>query len=413
MGCEPAAGYAMPMLPFWITPEHLSRIESDLSALLGIVLRVPELRFGGDYDRWAQYLGFNTPETAAMRPFYGHAIAPLIARPDGFLTAESLRICELNIDSGIAGIAGAHARFEYFSGHAQLRRMLATVRYRHHCLSPLDTWLRIIRSLPKPVWMIVPDLNPSPVAQRMDLIERDMVCNNTSEVFTVAPESVDVVDNALLVAGRRISSVFRGISDQTMAEQNARFADVIHALAAEPSCRFVAPITTALLENKINLSLLFDPHVSEKLSNADRAVIDRVVPQTHKLDAAVAGNVASNRRNWVLKKASSKSGRHLCIGPDADTDSFDRTLQRAVSDGGWVAQAFVEPAAMENLFVVDGMLEQVACPAMTRVFMLDGAVAGLDCEVSVLDGATGSFRNAPGYGCVGRSLCAVAEPMSG
>ena len=110
LGSEPPDGYRLPQLPFWIDADHFGRIESDLKTLLNVVSRLGDLRFGGDYDQWAQYLELKPEHIQAMRPFYGRELGPQIARPDGFLSDDSIRVCELNIDSGIGGFGKAHRR---------------------------------------------------------------------------------------------------------------------------------------------------------------------------------------------------------------------------------------------------------------------------------------------------------------
>ena len=48
--------------------------------------------------------------------------------------------------------------------------------------------------------------------------------------------------------------------------------------------------------------------------------------------------MASERSAWVLKKANSKSGADLCIGPNVEAKEYERILHRALNEGGWVAQ---------------------------------------------------------------------------
>jgi hypothetical protein len=410
LGWEHDSGYAFPLLPFWLAPAHIERIAADLGAVVDIVLRLGDLRFGGDCHAWAAHLGLDAATITAMRPFFGRPLGPLIARPDGFLTEASVRICELNIDSGISGFAGLHARAAYFSGHPQIAAALQAAGFTQRVLSPVPAWQRIIDALPKPVWLMDNWAGDSPRMRRLNDAERELACAAGEDVLSTVPEEVAVADGVLLVDGRRVRSAFRVIADQTLAAERDRFARVLAALAADRSCTFVAPPTTSLLENKINLALLRDPPVQERLDAAERAAIERVIPSTYRLDEAVADRAASKPGAWVLKRANSKSARDVCIGRDQGRDGFHRALRRGVAEGDWVAQAFIEPRPMETLYLVEDTLVPLACPVMARVFVLDGRVEGLDCEAGVWDPEAGSFRNAPGYGAVGRSLFALAEP---
>jgi hypothetical protein len=413
LGFKHLSSYRFPQLPFWISEDHYMQIERDLRILLNIIPRLGELRFGGNYHRWAEYLGLVPDLIAAMRPFFGRALGPQIARPDGFLTERSVCVCELNIDSGISGFAAAHARFQYYSGHEQLIKILRELGHTQRCLSPLVPWLNLIGAMPKPVWMMIPDTHSTVAAKKFTDIEVDLLQQTGQGIIATPPESANTRADGISIDGKNIRSVYRAMSDQTLFSSRERFGSVLDCLAQNREIVFTAPKTTSLLENKINLALLRDENVRLKLEPRELDVIDRVVPETRKLDHQLAEIVSQDRQTWVLKKANSKSGADICIGNDVSQRKFDAALGDALSETDWVAQRYARSVRLDNLFIVAGALKRIPCPSLAHLFVLEGSLVGMDCEIAVWDQASGAFLNSPGYAEKGDGLIAVLDAAPG
>lgn len=150
----------------------------------------------------------------------------------------------------------------------------------------------------------------------------------------------------------------------------------------------------------------------QKLKRSETNTIGRLVPKTHKLSEELAPVICNNRREWVVKKANSKSGTKLCIGHDVSRAKFEAAVAHALSEGGWVAQEFVELPRMDNLFIVDGKLRRKQCPFLVRVFLLGQSIVGMDCLTAVWDEEKDLFLNSPGYGERGEALVAVLRPKN-
>jgi hypothetical protein len=76
------------------------------------------------------------------------------------------------------------------------------------------------------------------------------------------------------------------------------------------------------------------------LDEAELAAARRL-PETRRLDAALAGRVVAERERWVLKRSWDYGGKSVHLGAEMEQDAWQRAVEAALADGrggGFIAQ---------------------------------------------------------------------------
>jgi hypothetical protein len=114
---------------------------------------------------------------------------------------------------------------------------------------------------------------------------------------------------------------------------------------------FSGPITW-LLNDKRNLVLLSEHAGSADFTAAERALIERHLPWTRRVlpgsttfrgrTLRIPEDLVDHREEMVLKKASSIGGAFVVVGRYRAPDQWTAAVGRAVRDGDWVVQEYLE-----------------------------------------------------------------------
>lgn len=160
------------------------------------------------------------------------------------------------------------------------------------------------------------------------------------------------------------------------------------------------PRTHAMYADKRNLSTLSDPVLLENwgVSEADRILLQQVVPATQRVTAAQAETLWAQRRNLFFKPAAGFGARAAYRG-----DKLTRRVWTEILAGDYVAQAIVPPS--ERLVPVDG--QTVRLKLDLRAYTYRGQVQLLAARTWA--GQTTNFRTEGG----GFSPVVVLSPISG
>lgn len=215
---------------------------------------------------------------------------------------------------------------------------------------------------------------------------RQMLQHRGLTVQVLSPEALQWRDGRLLSNGLEIDMVYNRLTDFDLSEPGhlaLRQAYEAGAVVMTPH-----PHAHALQADKRNLIALSDAALlaSWGVSEADRAVLAKVVPSTLLVTPERAEALWAQRRQWFFKPVAGYGAKGAYRG-----DKLTRRVWDEIRSGGFVAQALVPPG--ERLIDVDGV--QIDLKFDIRAYTYAGQVQLLAARMYA--GQTTNFRT-PGGG---------------
>jgi hypothetical protein len=215
---------------------------------------------------------------------------------------------------------------------------------------------------------------------------RQMLQQRGLDARIVAPKALEWRDGQLRVDGSVVGMVYNRLTDFYLAEpEHGALKSAYEAGAVVMSPH---PRAHALHAEKRNLVALSDATLlaSWGVSEADRALLAAVVPQTVQVTPDRSDELWAQRRQWFFKPESGYGGKAVYRG-----DKLTRRVWQDVTAGGFVAQAMVPPG--ERLIEVDGVQSDLKFDI--RAYAYAGQVQLLAARMYT--GQTTNFRT-PGGG---------------
>lgn len=215
---------------------------------------------------------------------------------------------------------------------------------------------------------------------------RQMLKQRGLDARVVAPEALAWREGHLFHDGSVVSMVYNRLTDFYLAEPaHGALKSAYEAGAVVMSPH---PRAHALHAEKRNLVALSDATLlaSWGVSEADRALLAAVVPQTVPVTPDRFDELWAQRRHWFFKPESGYGGKAVYRG-----DKLTRRVWQDITAGGFVAQAMVPPS--ERLIEVDGV--QTDLKFDIRAYAYAGQVQLLAARMYT--GQTTNFRT-PGGG---------------
>lgn len=215
---------------------------------------------------------------------------------------------------------------------------------------------------------------------------RQMLQQRGLDAPIVAPEALEWRDGQLRVGDGVVSMVYNRLTDFYLAEP--AHGALKSAYEAGVVVMSPHPRAHALHAEKRNLVALSDATLlaSWGVSEADRALLAAVVPQTVQVTPERSDELWAQRRQWFFKPESGYGGKAVYRG-----DKLTRRVWQDITAGGFVAQAMVPPS--ERLIEVDGV--QTDLKFDIRAYAYAGQVQLLAARMYT--GQTTNFRT-PGGG---------------
>ncbi|MEK6667493.1 MAG: hypothetical protein AABZ19_01565 [Pseudomonadota bacterium] len=322
----------------------------------------------------------------------GHDLGPLgmFMGYDFHLGAQGPRLIEVNTNAGGAMLNAALARAQQSCCEAmnwafQPDPTLAGLEDAFFEMF-VSEWRRQRGDAPMGLVAIVDD---DPAAQYLAPefeLCRQMLKQRGLDARIVAPEALEWRDGQLLVDGSVVGMVYNRLTDFYLAEPAhgaLRSAYEAGAVVMSPH-----PRAHALHAEKRNLVALSDTALLAAwgVSEADRALLAAVVPQTVQVTPERSDELWAQRRQWFFKPESGYGGKAVYRG-----DKLTRRVWQDITAGGFVAQAMVPPSG--RLIEVDGV--QTDLKFDIRAYAYAGQVQLLAARMYT--GQTTNFRT-PGGG---------------
>jgi uncharacterized circularly permuted ATP-grasp superfamily protein len=182
----------------------------------------------------------------------------------------------------------------------------------------------------------------------------------------------------------RVDVVYRRA---VLTELVARRSEVRAFLDAyvQDAAVFVNSFRCRLSEDKAFFAILTDETWDELFTPAERALLQRAVPWTRKMEERHTRRgaqridlvpwVASHRAELVLKPAHGYGGDSVVVGTETDDEAWQEAVRRSL-DGPWVVQERVDIPEEPFPVVVDGELRLEPLKVNVNPFYVGGAEVG-------------------------------------
>jgi len=324
--------------PFFLEAADESRIAEAAEALWRLGERLAAIAPGE--PALLRALGMSDAEIALAAIDPGPGPASTAGRADAFLLPQSLEFAEYNAESP-AGPAYSQRLSEVFDA-APLMAPFKT-RFSVRFYTPIDairqallqTWREWSGTTSVPRMAIV-DWREVPTWSEFELL-RDAFTAAGVETTIHDPRDLTFDGTTLRGGGRPIELVYRRVLINDIIARADECAALVEAYRAGAVC-VANTLRCKIPHKKAFFALLTDDRYRHLFEPADLDAVRGHVPWTRLVDAAVAAQLRGERERFVLKPNDEYGGTGVMLGWETDAPAWDAALDRAVGDGGWVAQ---------------------------------------------------------------------------
>jgi hypothetical protein len=298
----------------------------------------------------ARALGFDEPALALCRIDPGYRRFVVVARPDAIPIGPRFRFIEVNSDSP-AMMTFADALAELLFELPPLAAERARYEGRNRVQALLEALTACYREWGgkgAPAIAIV-DWPGEKTAHELALTAARFTALG-AEAVVASPHELALEGGRLRARGRPIDLVYRRVLFRDFLTRKDELAPLLTAYRDGAVC-VANPLRSYLVGTKALLALLHDPADPVGLSPDERALVEELVPETHRVTEANAPP-AADRAGFVLKKTESYGGKDVVLGAACDEASWQEALSAARA-APWVVQRF-EPMPMMALPVLEG-----------------------------------------------------------
>ncbi|MEY9943829.1 hypothetical protein [Kitasatospora sp. GAS1066B] len=377
--------------PFFVPETEIRSFADDLAVFFELLFSIPQRLFDGDLGRYCEALGIDRPRAAVMRRLADRPA--LYGRADLSHDGESFKLFELNVGSTLGG-----------TDRAELARTLLEVpAFRDFAdeqgLGYVHTGERLAQTLREVALPLTDGAEPvvAYVEHNGGLTGTNHLARSFAEMMARAGIDLVVgeigqleeVDGRLHLHGRRIDVVLRYFTPNEIVDDPDGARDLEPVLRAHEEGRVVLWTTpqSALFGNKGAMALMSDPRVRAGLSDAETALVDRILPWTRMLTPELVDHCRQYRDELILKPRADYGGAGIVAGWESTDREWQETLDASV-DAGFIVQRRV--GARPETVVDPDTGELSEWTATWGLFLLPSGYAG--SYVRALEDSAGVVR---------------------
>ena len=324
--------------PFFLDAADESRVAGAAEALWRLGERLAAVAPGD--PALMRALGMTDAEMALAAIDPGPGPASTAARADAFLLPHSLEFAEYNAESP-AGPAYSQRLSEIFDASPLMARFKDRFAVRFY--TPLDaireallqTWRDWSGTASVPRMAIV-DWREVPTWSEFELL-RDAFMAAGVETTIHDPRDLTFDGATLRGGGRRIDFVYRRVLINDIVARPDECAALVEAYRARAVC-VANNLRCKIAHKKAFFAILTDERYHHLFEAADLSAVRGHVPWTRVVDATIAARLSRDPERFVLKPNDEYGGTGVTLGWETDAAMWQAALDRAVRDGGWVAQ---------------------------------------------------------------------------
>ncbi len=319
----------------------------------------------------------------------------VVARPDCFLSGDSLKYLELNCDSP-AGVAWTDLHEEVFLELPLMReqswsKSLGTSNCRRLMLDAFLAAFEEFGLQESPVAAIV-DWQEVTTRPEFQIIQRYLAANGIHAVVA-DPRDLELRGSGLYACGTRVNLVYRrAIIREVLEKKDEKgVRDFLEACHRRLVC-VVNPFCAKVSGSKAVMALLSDQAYDELFTSRQNDIRRRFVPWTRllregKVDfrgrlADLFELASEEKDDLVVKPTSGYGGKGVLIGRETGQADWDDILHKAAGDPGeWTLQEYVE-IPEELLPVLEPDLQFQTRKANINPYLFRGVYAGCFMRLS-------------------------------
>jgi hypothetical protein len=294
-------------------------------------------------DSLMRALGLSEAEMALARIDPGPGPASTAARADAFLLPDTLQFAEYNAESP-AGPGYSQRLCEVFDDTELMDRFRRgyTVRFYNAIERLLEALLATYRewagsrAVPALPSMAIVDWREVPTWSEFELL-RDAFTAAGVPTTIHDPRDLTFDGDALRAGGRRVDFVYRRVLINDILARPAECAPLVNAYRAGAVC-VANTLRCKIPHKKAFFAVLTDERYHHLFDRADLEAVGAHVPWTRMVDATVAERVRRERERFVLKPNDEYGGTGVTLGWETDAPTWEKAIERAADDGGWIAQ---------------------------------------------------------------------------
>ncbi|MFT7836214.1 hypothetical protein Q5530_08670 [Saccharothrix sp. BKS2] len=321
-------GHRLVGRPFFLQDSVAHEIAADVLALFDLLSTLPARFFGGSFTRYAAALGIPPEEAALMsadRP-------PRHGRADLYRVGDRFRLLELNAGAHLGGVdLGELARVMQetpdFKPFAQAHGL------GHH--NPIEKLLDAV-GRDRTIAFLEEGGMLARFAKGFASIQ-EACAHHGVDVLLGELHELTVREGHLHLRGTKLDVAVRYFS----AKQAVGYADV---LTKGHKTELYTPLSSYYYDNKSTLALLSERR--EELTDAEKALVDKLLPWTRYLKDVPRDQVRADRENLIVKSAGEFAAKGVHPGWLV-TDREWAALLDEVEGDAYVVQERVRPTPDE------------------------------------------------------------------
>jgi len=350
--------------PGLLEAADVATLQRDLSALLDLLLSLPERLFGGRHDLMCAAVGIDGPQRRAVLST-AHDTSVILARADVVRSVHGSRAIEFNVHSSLGGMDIAPLN-ETFQSLPVYGDFLRAEGLGYH--DPLESILaEVMRAAADrglsgtPTVALVDWPTTYPVYERV--LDRLCALIRTHGIDAIHTHlgALEERNGHLWSGGTRIDVLYRIFMLEDIPEDPELITPVLN-VHRRGNVLLAMSFFAELVGNKASLALLSEAGERGLLSGVERAALERILPQTRVLrggkstwdgEACDLFDLALARKDdLVLKPAVGHGTLGVVPGRAVSADVWRRALDDA-RGGVYVVQERVV-AAPERVPVLEG-----------------------------------------------------------
>lgn len=393
--------------PIFLDAAERDALGADLAAFHELSCALPRRLCGGDVAAYARLVGMGPVQAAAVERTMGDRPVPCV-RADLYRAADGFKVLEFNVLSALGGFENAELN------RASLEEPTLAGFVADRGLAFADTLAGIVAvlrdelrhaDLPSRPRMAVVDW-PSSYATLEPRLRHmaDLLAPLGIDAVPCHAGQVRPAGDGLEVDGRPIDVVYRFflIEDLLDGPDAPALAEPIVRAAERGTVPLFTPFDSELVGNKRALALMTEPEHRAALTDEERALVDRLVPWTRRLDGPTVERdgeehdavdyLRAHQQELLVKPSLLHGGLGVTPGWTVTAEEW-ATAVAAAADGGFVVQERVRPER-ERFLAEDGRTEEMSLN--WGVFLLGDGYGGAivrgtpDPDVGVVSMANGA-----------------------
>ncbi|MFI8825192.1 hypothetical protein [Streptomyces sp. NPDC053431] len=381
--------------PWFVQEAETAAFARDLEGLFELLVSLPDRLFGADVERYAKELGLDPRHAALLRRCADGRPAKL-GRADAYHDGTGYRLLEFNLGSEVGGMdmavcnaalleVGEFAAFAaaHGLGHVDTAALLAEdLRERARTALSSGTAEPVVGLVEGnggigPYGTLMRAFQEAMSAQGLDL--------RIGEVGDLRTRS----DGKLTLDGVPLDLVLRNFGARQLLDDPAGPEVAEHLFRAHEAGRTVlyTSLESGLYAHKNALALLSDPRWAGAFDDAERALVDRVLPWSRTLSRTAPPGLLDvcreRRERLILKPGAGHGGLDTFVGWECDDAEWREALTVA-AEHGYLAQERVVPRPEPVLDPATGLVDDRV--AAVGVFLTSQGYAGAHARVNGADG---------------------------